>query len=252
MTPYRRRLFGCPRPRALAALVFPLFSLTPAFANADTDLGFSLGYTWTAPSDVHIDQPSTASAATFADVHWRSRSLQPPLYYGLRATRWFGSARLGAGAEFVHYKIHAEVDRMVPVRGTWNGAPVATTAPMRERVQDFNVSHGVNYVAANVLYRWRARLPPGEWTPYVGGGPVLYMLHPETTVNDQAQNGPYQTSGLGGHGFAGIAYSLATGLRFFAEVKFDAGRAKVGLAGGGHGATNLRTLHLVAGLGYLF
>lgn len=240
--------------RAGVVLVGLFTAVVPEHMRAETELSASVGYTWTRPANVTVSQPSTDSDATFGDVHWESRALQAPIYYGLRATHWLTAhPQLGLGAEFVHYKVYAEVDRSVPVRGRWNGSPVDTTAPMRDRVQNFSISHGVNYVAANLLYRWRV---DGEarrvaaLVPYVGGGPVLYILHPENTVNGQTQDGPYQTSGVGVHAFAGLNYPLAAHIGMFTEVKLDAGRARADVAGGGRAEANLRTLQIALGFAY--
>jgi lipid A oxidase len=242
--------------RASVVLLGLLTAVLPGQVRAETELAVSAGYTWTRPANVRVSQPSTDSDATFGDVHWESRALRMPIYYGLRATHWLTSQpQLGLGAEFVHYKVYAEVQRSVSVRGRWNGSPVDTTAPMGDRVQNFSISHGVNYVAANVLYRWRAdgaARPVGALVPYVGGGPVLYVLHPESMVNGLAQDGPYQTSGLGAHAFAGLNYSLGAHTGVFTEMKFDAGRARGDVAGGGRFGTNLRTLQIAVGFAYGF
>jgi hypothetical protein len=138
------------------------------------------------------------------------------------------------------------------VAGVWNGAPVDESAPLGRRVQDFNISHGVNMLTANALYRWGARSGSASegrhLQPYVGGGTVLYIPHSESTIDNRTTAGRYQTSGFGYQALGGVRYGLTRRVGVFAEAKFNGGRARVDTAEGGRAETNLRTLHTLAGL----
>src|SRR5207245_8172832 len=62
----------------------------------------------------------------------------------------------GGNLDFTHYKMYAETDRVTAVEGRWNGSRVREFALMKTRVQNFEISHGVNLTSLNADYRWRA------------------------------------------------------------------------------------------------
>lgn len=226
-------------------------------AAAETVAGGYLGSAWTRDSDVHVWQPATSSDATFRSVGWDGRSHESPPYYGLRVTHFLERfPQWGIGLDATHYKVYARTDRAVGVNGTWDGAPVDEVAPLDERVQRFDISHGVNYVGPIVAYRWRLgtrnRFPLGRWNPYVGAGPVYYVLHPENTINGVPSGDGYEGSGWGWQAFGGISYRVTPSLSVFGEARYSEGTAKVSTGGGGRARTDLETRHLIFGFGWSF
>lgn len=226
-------------------------------AFAQTFVSLYTGTSLTRRSDLHIAQPSTNSDATFHDVTWAARPFSQAPYYGYRLMHYFeNSPHWGFSLDYTHYKIYARTNRVVTVAGFWNGLPVNESARLDQRVQDFNVSHGVNMVAGNMLYRWRRRpdanFPAGRLQPYVGAGLVGYIPHSESTINHQSIDGRYQTSGLGYQTLAGLQYGLVKRFSTFVETKFNGGTAKVDTAGQGRAETQLRTLHILAGISLKF
>lgn len=141
-------------------------------ASAETVLSVFLGTTRTRDSDLKVEQPATASDATFKGVGWDGKDRAAPPYYGLRATHFLESApNWGIGFEFIHYKVYADAGRAVPVEGKWNGAPVNETAPLGSRVQNFSISHGVNLLALDAIYRFNVD-PPRPGFPTAGCTPT--------------------------------------------------------------------------------
>ena len=239
-----------------------LFALTSSIlsiesASAETRISLYLGAARTRSSDVSINQPSTASSATFGGVSWKDASFEAPPYYGLRVDHFLAARpNWGVGLEFNHYKVYAEVDRQVPVSGTWLGVPINTVAPLSQRVQNFSISHGVNFVGVSALYRWMhdhsERFPEGRLQPYLGAGPMYFILHPENTINNLANNEKYQESGLGMQLLGGLHYGLTARAGIFVELKFTRGKAKVDTAGAGRAETDLNTYHGALGLSWRF
>ncbi len=234
---------------ALACLCAP--------ARAQTSVSVYTGTSFSRHSDLHIRQPRTDSDATFRGVSWAARPFSQAPYYGYRLTHYFARApRLGFGLDYTHYKIYARTERTARVEGVWNGAPVNESARIDARVQDFNISHGVNMISGNVLYRRVRRPAPhaaqSRSQPYAGAGLVFYVPHSESTINHLTTNGRYQSSGLGFQVLAGLSYALKWRVALFAETKFNAGTAKVDTAGPGRAETKLRTLHTLAGVSYRF
>lgn len=228
-----------------------------AAVRAETYFSAYLGGASTRDSDLTVTQPATGSAATFSGVSWHTRSFEMPPYYGLRLDHFLEAVpRFGIGFEFNHYKVYADVAKTVAVNGVWTGAPVSTAAPLNQRVQKFNISHGVNYLGLNLLHRWPSdkseRFPHGRLQPYVGAGPVYYLLHAENAVNNVTNDEKFETSGWGYQVFAGLRYGLTARLSLMLEAKFSHGTAKVNTAGAGSAETRLDTLHGAAGLSYRF
>ncbi len=234
-----------------------VFCMTGLAANAQTSLSLYTGFSKTQNSDLHVRQPSTGSDAVFRDIGWVGRPFENPPYYGYRITHYLKNRpQLGFAVDFTHYKMYANPNEVAPVSGVWNGAPVNTTAPLNERVQEFSISHGVNTLSLNVLYRWLGRpmerFPQGRLQPYVGGGLAYYILHPENTVNNQHNDEKYEGSGVGLHLLGGVSYALTPRISLFTETKFDAGKAKVNTGGQGKADTDIRTFHLLGGVSYQF
>ena len=244
-------------PRLMVFFALSSLFLSIDGASAETRISLYLGTARTRAGDVSISQPSTASSATFGGVTWKDASFEAPPYYGLRVDHFLPSQpNWGVGLEFNHYKVYADADRAVPVAGTWLGAPVNAVAPLSERVQNFSISHGVNFVGVSALYRGMLdrseRFPQGRLQPYVGAGPVYYILHPENTINNLANNEKYQESGLGLQLLGGLHYGLTPRAGIFVELKFTGGKAKVDTAGAGRAETNLNTYHGALGMSWRF
>jgi hypothetical protein len=225
-------------------------------AQAETIFSAYFGHSSTQSSDLEISQAATDSDAVFEGVHWDANSFEDPLYYGARLTHYLETRQdWGIALDFVHYKIYARTADSIRVRGRWNGAPTDEVAPMQARVQSYSISHGVNFLGALGLYRG-ARLesapyPRGRLQPYLGIGPVYYIIHPENRVNDMFAEG-YETSGWGWQALAGLRFALTTHIDLFGEAKYDHGRAMTSVAGEGRSETSLDTLHAVVGVGFTF
>ena len=237
-------------------LIGGIFFGMNSLAGAQTSFSFYTGFSETRNSDLHVRQQSTNSDAVFSDIGWVGRPFDNPPYYGYRITHFLKNRpNLGFAVDFTHYKMYANPNQVAAVSGTWNGAPVNETAPLNERVQEFSISHGVNILSFNVLYRWLGRpaekFPQGRLQPYVGLGLAYYILHPENTVNNQSYE-RYEESGFGLHALGGVSYALTPRINLFTETKFDSGKAKVNTAGQGEANTDLNTLHLLGGVSYRF
>lgn len=230
-----------------------LLALAPAgeraAARAEIALSAYTGSSYTRRSDLHLEQAAIGTDATFGQVRWAPRPFSPAPYYGLRVS-WFptSAARFGASFDFTHYKAYARTGRAVPVRGAWRGEPVSAEEPMDVRVQQFEVSHGVNLAALSLVYRqaW------GRWRPYGGAGVGLYFPHAEATLGPDFTSADYQAGGVGFQLLAGVEYAVARHWSAFLELKFDAGELDLDFEDGMRASTDLRTLHAVAGIAFSF
>lgn len=183
---------------------------------APWSIAIALGLSFTRPSDLIIDQPAKGNHAVFHNVRWAGQSFVSPLFYVVRIGK--GDVQL----DFTHFKMIAAVHERVPVTGTWHGAPVDQTAPVADRVQHLEISHGVNAFALLGVFR-----DPAHRRGYIAAGPLIYMPHTESTVDGDV--------GQWGYAHGGGGFEIVGGTGFpapFAEIKYDAGSLRVGVAGG--------------------
>ena len=150
-----------------------------------------------------------------------------PLYYVVR----FGYGDLQM--DFTHYKIYADESRVVHETGTWHGKAVDDDVTLDQRVQHIEISHGVNALALVGIMH-----DPAKRGLYIGGGPLIYLSHAESTVDGIPNEWGYGHSGNGFEVFAGDGIPAPWG-----EVKFDTGSVTVGVAGG-TATVPLSTLHI--------
>ena len=240
---------------ALAGALAGIGCLGGATAHAQTTLSVYTGTSSTQSSDLRIRQPALGTDAVFRGVRWEGKPFENPLYYGYRITHFLKNRpNLGFGIDFTHYKIYAKTGDVLPVSGTWQGAPVNERAPLNQRIQEFSISHGVNTLGVNVYYRFNGRAteryPQGRLQPYLGAGINYYILHPENTINGVENEERYQGSGYGLQFLGGAQYGITPRIGFFLEFKYDSGKAKGDTASGGSGETDVRTTHLLGGISY--
>ena len=183
---------------------------------APWSIALAIGISFSHPSDLVIDQPANGNHATFHNVRWAGQSFVSPLYYVVRIGK--GDVQL----DFTHFKMIAEVHESIPVTGTWHGEAVDETAPLGERVQHLEISHGVNSFALIGLFR-----DPARRGAYVGAGPLIYLPHAESTIDGQVNQWGYANGGSGVEVLAGVGFPAP-----FADIKYDAGSVKVGIANG--------------------
>lgn len=227
----------------------------PAHAEWVVSAYTGTSHTWA--SDLRIRQDGSASNATFQGVHWAAHPFEAAPYYGIRITYFPGDApRLGGTFDFTHYKMYADTGRAVWVRGTWNGSPINQYAPMNTRVQNFELSHGVNLTSVNVQYRWRGAFDTlqgtSRWEPHIGVGLVGYLPHAEGSINGVPSSANYPLAGFGGQIFAGTEYRLCRHIGLLVETKFDAGNLGIDLDPATTADTSVRTLHIIGGLAMHF
>ncbi|HEV2611351.1 MAG TPA: outer membrane beta-barrel protein [Noviherbaspirillum sp.] len=225
----------------------------PRIAFAENIFSIYPGTSHTRDSDLSINQPGRGTGITLRDVEWGADPFKPAPYYGLRLTHFFdASPSWGVALDFTHYKMYAKTGRAVRVDGILQGAPVNVVAPMDRYVQRFEISHGVNVLSVNGLYRWLdTGLAGGRLTPYIGGGLAYYRPHSENTVAGAYHETGYRSSGFGFQVLGGVGYQFTERVSAFLETKYNSGTAKVGVFQG-EAETPLRSFHATAGISYRF
>jgi hypothetical protein len=234
---------------AAAFLVLAL----PGHVAAEPFADLYTGKSFTQDADIRIKQSRLGNEYTFSDVSFDDRSFEAPPYYGIRVGYFFETYPwLGGGLEFFHFKVYADVDEARPLQGLRAGSAVNTTAPVNSVIQQFNVSHGVNFLTLDALFRYRflpnpEQFPNGRIQLYggVGLGPVI--THPETKIDNVRSEPGYEVAGLGVQSFAGVRVLLFKYVGLFAEYKFTHARLDLSVASGS-GRVDLNTHHVVGGI----
>ena len=211
-----------------------------------------LGGARTGDSDLRISQPALDNDLTFERVRFRSRSFDPPLYYGLRGGYFPPRVPcLGFEAEFIHLKVYSDPGQRVRVNGLRRGAPFGRGLPLGVIVQQYSISHGVNLLLFNVAARRgvgsAADSPDGRLilAARAGAGP-----HTESSVEGRPQE-QYEIGRLAWQATGGAEFRLWRGLYALGEYKFTRTRQRGEIFSGKAGSL-LRTHHGVFGLGYHF
>jgi hypothetical protein len=207
-----------------------------------------LGRAWTVENAVHLTVADAQTNVRIAPVAYRDESFRLPLYYGYRVA-WLPDAGRGFAleAEFIHLKMFARTERLAHVQGVWHGAPIDADQPLGSIVQRLAMSHGLNFVLANLAFRRELRHGL-VGVVKAGAGPTV--AHVETTLEGTSHD-RYARGGLGAQVGGGIEATLVRQLIMLAEYKFTWASPTLDI-GRGTAAVPARNHQVVAGIGYRF
>lgn len=213
---------------------------------ADVVLSFYLGASQTRPSDLHVVQPALGNDATMRSVTWHGYPFRFEIYYGIRLAYTPPYHPFTAIAlDYTHFKVYAETDDTIVQNGVWHGQAFHEVAPMRERVQSIEMTHGLNMLGLNVAQQVSGSAGGGV---YIGAGPVMFVPHTESRVDGLPLTSTYEYGGTGFQILGGVRGCF--GIRpVYAEVKHTHGNPVVSIAQG-HAQTVVDTLHELAGIGF--
>src|SRR6266446_5744239 len=229
-----------------------------AVARAEVVASVFSGVALTENNDLHLKQ-SGGTDLMFHDVSYEGKDFQSPPYYGARLT-YFASfasedSHWGFGLEFFHMKLYLNADDQVHVTGIRAGAPVDGHERVGDTVNSFSISHGLNFLTADAMYRWflgqRGKDFAGRFQPYVGGGIGAVIPHVESNIGGVPFE-QYQWHGPGLQGFVGMNFDPTRHWSVFVEYKLSyVDLDNLAIPGRSIGITPL-THHLVTGLSFRF
>jgi opacity protein-like surface antigen len=239
----------------VAGLLAGLLMCVPAQTEADWMASAYLGHVWTRSSTVTLALPDRQTALEIGGVEYRAESLTSPQYYGYRVT-WIPDAHswVGVEVELIHAKVYAEAERPVRFSGRLDGADIDATLPLSSVVQRLAMSHGLNFVLANVVLRRELSPVDATGTPRfvivarAGVGPTV--SHSETTVQNVSRD-QYEGAGVGVQVAGGFEAMVWKGLVVLGEYKFTRATPQLELVGGTI-TVPARSHHVVGGLAYRF
>jgi len=201
----------------------------PHAAMAELEISFYTGLQSAPSSDLSIRGDGTIPDSDFRQ-EWEGRSLEWPIYAGLRITQW-RSETFGWGLDYAHNKTE-------PLNGN---LPAGFDA--------LEFTDGLNTWTINAYHRWPTSL--GEATPYVGGGLGLSVPGVEITyLGEETFN--YQITGPAATWLAGVSYPLTEEWSVFGEYKGTYTQNTVDLVGGGTLETDIVTNALNVGVSFGF
>jgi lipid A oxidase len=242
------------RRRVLPLAVGLVLAGLPGAAAAEPFFDLFTGASDTSRADVHVKQSKAGNDFTIHSLSFGDKSFEDPPYYGLRLGYFFEAVPwLGVSLEFFHFKILGETSEPRDISGTRAGAPISTTARVDSVVQRFNITHGVNYLMADVMVRhglWKEPedYPAGRVQLYAGAGVGPVIAHAETTIEGVKREPGYEVGGVGVQGFAGVRVLVFKYLGLFAEGKITHSSLTVGVARGGEARLDETSRHIVVGL----
>ncbi|MDQ6764635.1 MAG: hypothetical protein M3Z22_00815 [Verrucomicrobiota bacterium] len=194
-----------------AAALAALFVVFAQPARAEFNLSIFTGVALTPDNDLELKQRG-GTDLTFHDISYKGRDFETPPFYGARLL-WFSSenSHWGYGAEFFHLKLYGQTQDRVHVTGERNGARVDDVERIENTLQQFSISHGLNFVLADVIYRWfpseRGRGFSGCLQPYAGVGLGAAVPHVESNVGGRFFE-EYQLHGPAVQGLVGLNVDL--------------------------------------------
>ena len=257
--------------RTLARLTCALLSLTSLPTSVQAADGKAAprkpylrlysGVGITGDSDLRIHQPALGTDLTFEQVSWEHKSLSTQWtrdsspYVGVRGGFFLREPQwLALSIEVLHFKILAEEEKIVHVRGTHQGMQVDTVAPMEQFVQRYRVSNGVNMILSNVEAHTRlaktVRFPDGRADLYGGLGVGVTVPYTNSAIDGQSQ-GQYEWGRLATQVLGGVSWYMSRRWDISLEYKFTLTTVD-GRVAGGDSRSRLRTHHLTFGLSYHF
>jgi hypothetical protein len=204
-------------------------------------------------NDNDLDVQSGSTNVRLHDVSWDDYATRDAPYYGFRLGYWFGkTARWGTAIDYTHFKMALKTDRIVRVTGERNGLPVNQREPVRNTIQRFDMSNGVNSLTLNVMHRWflkgqRDTSLLGRVQPYIGAGGGVIIPFVRADLNG-SRTREYQIGGPTAQAFVGLNIDLISHISIFTEGQFSFIKADLDLNGGGHLETEAFTSHSIFGL----
>jgi len=206
-------------------LQFAAILLVSAFsAKAEFVVSAFTAKTIDEDNDVKVKQTG-GTDLTFHDAQFQGKDFESPQYYGLRAMYFLHEDKpgFGFGVEFFHDKEYMKTGGNLHVTGTRGGIPVNDNEPVNNTIQNFNNSHGMNFLLGDVFYRWVFGANHGAFVqrlrPYIGAGAGIVIPHVESEVYGVSKQ-QYEFGGPGVQAVVGLDVKLTKHFSIFSEYKF--------------------------------
>jgi hypothetical protein len=210
-----------------AALLCALLT-APAPASADWLISGFVGGTSTASNTLTITPPAGLTLS-IPSGDYQGKPWESPIYYGYRVGWKPEERHLGYEVEFTHAKAIA-------------------TALASTDLTAFQLSHGLNFVLANVVYR-TSPLCDRRCTFLIRGGAGVTYPHVEASFRGR-DTSEYQFAGFGGQGGAGLEVKLVDHLFLAGDARVTYASVHADLVDGSSLKAPFTTFHAAIGIGW--
>lgn len=216
----------------------------------DLTLYTYLGKNFPSSTYLKVSQDINQTFIRFDGLKLTDRAFEFPLYYGLKISYRlkFVNPRTFVEVEFIHSKVYSDPAQMVRAVGIYRDALVDSVIRFGDIVQNFSISHGLNYAILNFGYK--VELKPYV-LPFLKFGVGVSVPHFETTI-DSLSFERYEVNDFVVQFSFGVDFKLYRSFLGMVELKYTSGEiVNVGVYGG-TAETFIKMFHFVFGLGYSF
>ncbi len=219
---------------------------------AEINLALFAGQSMIDNGDLNLKQ--TATDMNFREVSWNDRSFEEPIFYGAKLGYWFTSRpNWGVSVDFSHLKNYLNYNETVSVDGIRNGVSVSGKEAISNTIQNFNMSHGLNTLTFNGMYRWfptgqRDQSLLGRMQLYTGLGAGFSIPHVEAALDNKITYEYQWGAGPAVNGMMGINYDVYKFLSGFVEYKLTYAGVEAELTDGGTITTETVNHQIIFGL----
>ncbi|CUS87338.1 outer membrane beta-barrel protein [Candidatus Kryptobacter tengchongensis] len=233
--------------KAKVVLLLTFLFLVSCFSQNFT-LSFYLGKNIPQNTYLKISQDINKTFLRFENIELTDKAFEFPLYYGLKLSYdlKFINPKVFAEAEFIHSKVYSNPSQFVQVFGIYRDSPIDTLMRFGAIVQNFSISHGLNYVILNFGYKINFNPVTLAFLKF-GVGPSI--VHFETTV-DSLPFERYEVNGFVVQFSSGFSLKFYNKVSGFIELKYTSGEILNAGIFGGTAETFIKMWHVVFGLGY--
>jgi len=217
-------------PRALGvfALALAVALLLPSPARADWLLSAYVGGTKTTSNTLEIT-PASGATVSVASVEYEGRAFKAPPYYGYRFGWTPDGGHIGVEGEFTHAKAIA-------------------TNLISPDLTAFQLSHGLNFILGNVVYR-SSPACSGRCVFVLRGGAGVTYPHVEAMFRGR-ETQDYEYAGFGAQGGVGVELTVAPHVTIVADARVTHARVRADLIDGARLAGPFTTFHADIGIGW--
>ena len=216
--------------RFCCLFLFILNVFTTKLSYADSIEISVYGGIQSSPHSRITGKPDSNGAQYSELVGWNGKSLDAPIYYGVRATFW-NSNKLNYGAEFTHAKAYAP-----------------SSALQSAGFDRLEFTDGHNIITFNINKRWKM----GNFSSYSLFGLGIAFPHVDALPTGGIHTFEYQYTGPAMRAALGLSRKLNDNFSVFTEYQFTASDNKVSLKNGGSLSTTLLTNAVNVGVSYNF
>ncbi len=203
------------------------------------------------PSDTYlkIAQDINQTFLKFENVKLTDKSFEFPLYYGLKISYAlkFINPKIFTELEFIHSKVYSNPEQIVKVNGLYRNSYIDSLIRFGDIVQNFSISHGLNYLLLNFGYRFAYDSKVA--LPFLKFGVGISMPHFEATV-DSLSFERYEVNDFVVQVSSGLDFKIYKNLGGLLELKYTWGEIINAGIFGGTAETFIKMFHIVFGIGY--